>query len=139
MAEARFNDISYQRFLGQEKLMGCRCRSCGALSVPPRPLCRCCHGGDLEWVEFGGRGRLAAFTCIRVVPPTMQPWGFDRQHPYCSGVVELDEGGRVVALIDGVDATRPDEIRVGMPLSVAYRHRGEGDSRQTMLAFTPAH
>jgi uncharacterized protein len=137
MSDARFNDISYQRFLGQEKLMGCRCRSCGELSVPPRPLCTRCYGEDLEWVEYRGRGRLAAFTCIRVVPPTMQAWGYGRQNPYCSGVVELDEGGRVVALIDGVDPTRPDDIQVGMPLTVAYRHRGEGDARTTILAFTP--
>jgi uncharacterized OB-fold protein len=48
MPEARFNDISYQRFLEQQKLMGCRCRSCGARYVPPRPLCTQCYGSDLE-------------------------------------------------------------------------------------------
>jgi uncharacterized OB-fold protein len=67
----------------------------------------------------------------------MQVWGYDRQNPYCSGVVELEEGGRVVALIDEVDPTRPDEIKVGMPLTVKYRRRGEGETVQTMLAFTP--
>jgi uncharacterized OB-fold protein len=137
MPEARFNDISYQRFLDQEKLMGCRCRSCGARYVPPRPLCTKCYRTELEWVEHSGQGRLAAFTCIRIVPPTMQVWGYDRQNPYCSGVVELEEGGRVVAVIDDVDPKRPEEIMVGMPLTVKYRHRGEEESVQTMLAFTP--
>jgi uncharacterized OB-fold protein len=78
----------------------------------------------LEWVEHSGRCRLAAFTCIRIIPPTMQVWGYDRQNPYCSGVVELEEGGRVVALIDEVDPTRPEEIMVGMPLTLKYRPRG---------------
>jgi uncharacterized OB-fold protein len=135
MPDARFNDVSYQRFLDQDKLMGCCCRSCGARYVPPRPLCTRCYGTDLEWVEHSGRGRLAAFTCIRVVPPPMQAWGFDRQHPYCSGVVELEDGGRVVALIDGVDPTRPERIQVGMPLTATYRHRTEGETTQSMLAF----
>jgi uncharacterized OB-fold protein len=67
----------------------------------------------------------------------MQVWGYDRQNPYCSGVVEIEEGGRVVALIDEVDPTRPEEITVGMPLAVKYRHRDEGESTQTMLAFKP--
>ena len=108
MPEARFNDISYQRFLDQEKLMGCRCTSCGARYVPPRPLCTKCYSAELEWIEYSGQGRLAAFTCIRIIPPTMQVWGYGRQNPYCSGVVELEEGGRVVALIDEVDPTRPE-------------------------------
>lgn len=138
MTEPRFNDVSYLRFLGEERLMGCRCRTCGARSVPPRPLCTACYGSDLEWVAYSGRGRLAAFTCIRVVPPPMQRWGYGRQKPYCSGVVELDEGGRVVALIDDVDPTQPDRITVGMPLSAKYLHLGEGEAAETMLAFAPA-
>ena len=138
MSDARFNDISFQRFLGEDRLMGCRCRSCGAQFVPPKPLCSKCHGGDLEWVEYDGRGTLAAFTCIRIVPPTMQPWGYGRDRPYCSGVVDLAAGGRVVALIDEVDPIRPDTIAVGMPVSVKYLHQGEGDARRTLLAFRPA-
>jgi uncharacterized protein len=138
MPEARFNDISYQRFLAQNALMGCRCKTCGARYVPPRPLCTTCHGSDLEWITYSGRGRLAAFTCIHVVPPLMQEWGYGRQKPYCSGVVELEEGGRVVALIDEVDPTRPQDIAIGMPLAVKYLQRDVGESVQTMLAFAPA-
>jgi hypothetical protein len=46
--------------------------------------------------------------------------------------------GRGVALIDGVDPTQPQDITVGTPLAVKYLRRGEGESMQTMLAFTPA-
>ena len=45
--------------------------------------------------------------------------------------VELEEGGRVVALIDEVEPTRPEEIMVGMPLTVKYLHQSEGESAQT--------
>lgn len=138
MTDARFNDISFRRFLDEDRLMGCRCRACGAHYVPPKPLCSCCHCNDLEWIDVDGRGTLAAFTCIRVVPPTMQTWGYGRERPYCSGVVELSGGGRVVALIDEVDPTHPETIGVGMPLIVKYLHQGEGELRKTLLAFKPA-
>ena len=56
---------------------------------------------------------------------------------HCSGVVELEEGGRVDARIEGVDAGKPEDIKVGMPLKVKYLHRGEGELRETYLAFEP--
>ena len=67
------------------------------------------------WVEYSGQGRLAAFTCIRIVPPPMQVWGYGRQNPYCSGVVELQDGGRVAALGDLVyeEPAGPARMRSG--------------------------
>jgi uncharacterized OB-fold protein len=53
-------------------------------------------------------------------------------------VVELEDGGRVDARIEGVDCTRPETIKVGMPLKLKFLHRGEGDNRETFLAFEPA-
>ncbi len=138
MNDARFNDVSYERFLSEEKLMGCRCSGCGQHYVPPRPICPKCYSSTMEWVQMSGKGRLAAFTCIRVVPPNMQQWGFNRDNPYCSGVVELEDGGRVVALIDDVDPKQPETIRIGTPLAVKFLHRGEGEGKQTILAFSPA-
>jgi uncharacterized OB-fold protein len=137
MDERPFSDISYEQFLDEERLMGSRCKTCGTLFVPPRPICIRCHGTDMIWVETEGRGKLSAFTCIAIGPPFMIAEGYDRKHPYCSGVVELDEGVRVVARIEGVDATKPEGIKVGMPLTVRFLHRGEGDKRKTYLAFTP--
>jgi uncharacterized OB-fold protein len=137
MEERPFSDISYEQFLDEERLMGSRCKTCGTLFVPPRPICIRCHGADMIWVETEGRGKLSAFTCIAIGPPFMIAEGYDRKHPYCSGVVELDEGVRVVARIEGVDTTKPEGIKVGMPLTVRFLHRGEGDKRKTYLAFTP--
>jgi len=85
-----FNDISYERFLSEEKLMGSRCEKCGALFVPPRSICIKCYGTEMEWVEMKGKGKLSAFTCIAIGPPLMAKEGYDRQHPYVSGVVQLE-------------------------------------------------
>ena len=137
--EARpFNDISYEQFLSEEKLMGSRCKECGVLSVPPRSICIKCYGSEMEWVEMRGRGELAAFTCIAIGPPFMMKEGYDRKHPYVCGVVELEEGMRVVARIEGVDGSKPETIKIGTLLRVEFLRRREGDNSTTFLAFRPS-
>jgi len=138
MEEMPFNDISYERFLNDEKLMGSRCRKCGMLFVPPRCICIKCYDTDMEWVDMKGKGKLAAFTCIAIGPPLMIKEGYDRKHPYVSGVVELEEGARVVARIEGVDGSKPETIKIGTPLQVEFLHRAEADGLTTYLAFRPS-
>ena len=137
MEERPFSDISYEQFLGEEKLMGSRCKKCDARYVPPRSICVKCYSSDMEWVEMKGKGRLAAFTCITVAPPFMIAQGYNRKNPYISGVVELEEGGRVDARIEAVDAGKPEDIKVGMPLKVKYIHREVEGRKETYLAFEP--
>jgi len=137
--EARpFSDISYRRFLNEEKLMGSKCRKCGALFLPPRPICIECHGTQMEWAEMKGKGKLVAFTCIAVGPPSMIEEGYDRKHPYVSGVVELEEGAAIDARIEEVDGNNPESIEIGMPLAVKFLHRGEGENLRTYLGFSPS-
>jgi len=137
MEERPFSDGSYEQFLNEERLMGSRCKKCGALFVPPRPICIKCHGNEMEWVEMKGKGRLVAFTSIAVGPPFMLEEGYDRKHHYCSGVVELEEGVRPVARIEGIDTNKPESIKIGTPLTVSFLHRGEGENERTFLAFKP--
>jgi len=137
MEEKPFSDISYNQFLNEEKLMGSRCKKCNALFLPPRSICVKCHSMDMEWVEMKGKGQLAGFTCIAIGPPFMIAEGYNRKHPYCSGVVELEEGVRVDARIEGVDTNKPEDIKLGMPLSVRFLHRGEKETLMTFLAFEP--
>jgi uncharacterized OB-fold protein len=132
-----FSDISYQQFLKEEKLMGSKCKRCGALYAPPRPICIKCHSTEMQWIELKGKGQLVAFTCIAVGPPFMMQEGYDRKHPYVSGVVELEERVKVDARIEEVDGNNPETIRIGTPLVVKFLHRGEGENRQTFLAFRP--
>jgi uncharacterized OB-fold protein len=67
----------------------------------------------------------------------MMVQGYDRRHPYISGVVELDEGGRVDARIEGVDPMKPESIRIGMPMKAAFIRRKDVDVPETYLAFEP--
>jgi len=138
MSGAFFNDIAYNDHLKAEQLMGSRCRHCGTRYVPPRSLCVQCHQTDMQWEQAKGTGRLVAFTCIAIAPPWMMAQGFGRNNPYISGVIELDDGGRVDARILGLDPLTPERIRLGLPMKAAYIHCMDGDRLQTVLAFSPA-
>ncbi len=135
MSEPEFTSASFYRYLAEHKLMGSRCPSCGGLHVPPRPLCPACQGVEMEWVEMSGRGTLLAFTTISIAPTAMIEAGYGKDNPYCTGIVQLDEGPTISAQILGVDVRHPAQIAIGTPLKVAYVERGEGDKRRTYLAF----
>jgi uncharacterized OB-fold protein len=130
-----FTAASFYEYLKEGKLMGIRCRACGVLSAEARPRCPSCHSQDVEWHRFSGKGQLSTFTCISVVPDFMAQKGYGRNRPYCSGIVTLAEGPRISALIHGVDASNPQDIRTGMALEL---NLGDLDPERPALAFRPA-
>ena len=130
-----FNAASFFAYLKEGQLMGIRCRACGKLSAEARPMCQACHSRDIEWFAFNGRGKLSAFTCISVVPNAMGEKGFGRNNPYCSGIVTLEEGPRISALILGVDAANPQGISTDMALALQVEDQ---DKERPTLAFVPA-
>lgn len=137
MEERSFNDTSYEQFVNEGKIMGSRCKKCGSLALPPRPICVSCFSGEMEWVQFKGTGKLVAFTSIVVAPPYMVKEGFGRNNPYVVGVVDLDEGVKAVARIIGIDPKKPEQIKVGTSLKAEFLKKEEGSGGQTFLAFKP--
>ena len=69
-----------------------RCDGCGAHQFPPRPYCLHCLG-PVAWVEASGSGTLYSKTTIRI------PIGGDVEPPYAVGLVELDEGPRLLGRV----------------------------------------
>lgn len=136
---------SFDKFLAEKKLMGSRCKGCGAIWLPPRPICLQCHSDELEWVELKGKGKIVAFTVIGVGPMPMVWEGYGRDNPYCAGVVELEEGPRVSAQIMGVDVAHPENIRIGTPVIADFTERRTwhlieevAKTRKSYLVFRPA-
>ncbi len=127
-----FTEASFRQYLSEKKLMGSYCSECNQVHLPPRAFC-----GDakLEWREMSGKGKLVAFTVIYIAPQSMIDAGYDRNNPYVTGIVELEEGVRISAFIQGLDAKKPNSITIGMPLTVDFIERGKGDDKQTYLAF----
>lgn len=130
-----FTAASFAQYLNEKKLMGSHCPHCNADFLPPRAICPQCYGDQLEWIEFGGKAKLAAFTSIYIAPTAMIEAGYGRENPYLAGVVELDEGVKISGQILGLDARKAEEVRIGAPLTVEFVERGEGDSKKTFLAF----
>lgn len=135
ITERPFTSASFEQYLNEKKLMGSHCTTCSKDYLPPRAICPNCHGDQLTWIEFSGRGKLAAFTSIFIAPTAMIEAGYGRGNPYLAGVVELDEGVKISAQILGMDATKPQEVQIGTPLQVEYVERGEGEAKKTFLAF----
>ncbi len=92
-------------------MMGTKCKKCGSFSFPPRADCEACMSGDFEFVEISGKSTLQTFTKI-VAAPT----GFEDVVPYTVGVVDLEEGGRLLAWFG--DTIEEDDIEIGMELQV---------------------
>ncbi len=86
----------YFQALKEGKLMGTKCSVCKVLYCPPRADCPTCAGSDLEWVELTGRGNLRTYTVVEVAPLS-----FSTYAPYAVGIVQLEEGPKVMAqLVD---------------------------------------
>ena len=130
-----FTAASFEQYLNEKKLMGSHCTICNADFLPPRAICPHCYGDQLEWIEFKGKAKLAAFTSIYIAPTAMIAEGYGRNNPYLVGVVELDEGVKISAQILGVDANQPETVKIGSPLKVEFLERGEGEAAKTFLAF----
>jgi uncharacterized OB-fold protein len=130
-----FTAASFDQYLAEGKLMASRCVNCGTLNLPPRAICPKCHSENLEWTETSGKGKLAGFTVVSIAPTFMIEQGYGRDKPYASGIVELEGGVKISARITGVDATKPEEIKVGTPLTVDFITVGEGEEAKTFLAF----
>lgn len=123
---AEFNSDSFYKFLAERKLMASQCKNCCALYLPPHPICTKCHGYDMEWVQLGGEGKLAAFTVVAVGPTFTIKEGYDRNKPYVVGIVELKEGAKISGRIIGFDANKPNDIKVGTPLIIEFQKPTEG-------------
>ena len=136
MSEPRpFTAASFNQFLSEKKLMAARCSACNKIYLPPRAVCPQCHSDQLEWAELPGAGKLIAFTSVYVGPTAMNAAGYSRENPYCTGIVQLDNGCAISAQILGVDAKQPEQIKIGTPLTIEFIERGEGDKKKTYLAF----
>ncbi|MGQ9459804.1 MAG: Zn-ribbon domain-containing OB-fold protein [Candidatus Bathyarchaeaceae archaeon] len=113
MAEIHpFTVEGFYKFVNEGKLMAAKCNKCGALLLPPKPLCTKCFSTDFEWVKLSGKGKLLSYTVIHISPPQ-----FESMAPYIVGIVKLEEGLRLPGMIRSVE---PEKIRVGMTLTVDF-------------------
>lgn len=100
-------------FLHKGKLMGTKCKKCGEIYFPPRADCLKCLNDKIEWMEYSGKGTLQSFTIIHAAPR-----GFEDIAPYTLGIVDLKEGGRLIAWTKDISEK---ELRIGMSVKIVPR------------------
>ncbi len=121
--ERPFTHTGFNQYLAEHKLMGSRCQNCASLFLPPRSLCPNCHATDIAWFEFSGQGEIIGFTTIYAGLSIMQEEGYNRERPYCVGVIRLVEGATVAAQIVDADCDHPEELRVGARVFATFIDR----------------
>ncbi|MFQ5712238.1 MAG: Zn-ribbon domain-containing OB-fold protein [Candidatus Geothermarchaeales archaeon] len=112
MAEEAQPVEQFYGYVAQRRLMGGKCKNCGAIHIPPRVMCNRCYSTDYEWMPLSGRGRLVTYTVLHVVPQR-----FASLAPYAFGVVRLEEGVNIAGMIRGVEF---GDLKVGMDLVVDF-------------------
>ncbi len=110
----------------QHQLLIQRCTSCNELRHPPLPACPHCRSFDWDTVEASGRGEVYSFVVVHYP----QIPAFD--YPLPIGLIELEEGTRLVADLDGLD---PAAWQVGMPV---VAHFVDYDDELSLPVFCPA-
>jgi uncharacterized OB-fold protein len=90
-----------------------RCAACAAFRFPPGPVCPACGSFDSHWVGAAGRGAVHSWVVVHV--PFVD--ALADQVPYAVGLVELEEGVRMVATIEGC---AHEEIAAGMAVVVHF-------------------
>jgi uncharacterized protein len=104
-----------------------RCAGCGALRHPPGPMCPACgQPGDGGYVVAAGTGEVFSYV-VHHHPPVP-----GKKLPMVVALVQLPEGVRMVGEMPG---TRPDQVRIGLPVRVAF---GRVDDDLTLPAWRPA-
>ena len=98
-----------------------RCQGCGRRRSPPLPACPYCGNARSDVEVSPGLGALYTYVVVRHAFSPV----FEADVPYTVGVVELDEGCRMLARLE-LGATPPD---LGVRVRVAYRdHPAEGEA-----------
>jgi len=119
------------------RLLGSRCAGCGAAAFPRAAVCRNpdCRDDRMGDAAFGSRGKLWSFA-IQNYPPPAPALHDTPYHPYAIGIVDLDDGLRVVGRMR-VDAPETLQIDGEVELVVAPIGRDAEGSELVTWMFEP--
>lgn len=106
--------MDFAAHLKDGRIMGTRCKGCGYTTFPPRADCPQCLSGDFEFNEISGKGKIFTYSTISAAPT-----GFENAIPYTIAVIELDDGGRLLAWLG--DSIDPNHVTIGMEVQTVPR------------------
>ena len=102
-----------------------RCQQCGILHHPPVVRCPACGSYAFDYQVASGRGTL--YSHVEPVHPPFASF----EPPYVVGLVELEEGTRLITNVVDLD---PERVEIGMPLELVV---GRRNSERNLPFFRP--
>jgi uncharacterized OB-fold protein len=103
------------------RLIAGKCGACGALSFPKAAVCSRCLSEDLNTAHLSTEGKLYSYAVVHQAP---KGWTV----PYTLGYVDLPEGIRVLAHIEG-------EPSMDAPVRLATGPVGTDADGGTLLSY----
>lgn len=100
--------------LDEGKILGKRCKKCGAVQFPPRIVCNECGSMDQEWIEMSGKATLTDLTR----PSQMTGDCTDIFKPFNMGCVRMEEGPELNGIIKDVTPEQKEELQKKLPLEL---------------------
>ena len=102
------------------QLMLPRCVDCNRVHWYPRHICPNCHSTNLEWIEGSGEGSIHTYAVQHMA---FGPWA--EEVPFVTAYIERNEGERMLTVLRGVDATKPEDIQVGAAVKVEFEQAND--------------
>ena len=125
----------YNEALKKNKLLGLKCKACGAITVPPKMVCRQCTSPDMEIVELKGTGKIQTFTTVNVASE-----GRESEVPYTIVLVELDEGPWIMGNLIDIDPAEASmeligrKVKMGVEVFPGDKYSA-GDGARPLFSF----
>jgi len=126
----------YNEALKQNKLLGLKCRACGAITALPKMVCRQCTSSDMEILELKGTGKIKTFTTVYVASE-----GREDEVPYTIVLVELDESPWIMGNLGDIDPTQATIELIGRKVKMGHKvfpgdKYSAGDGARPLFSLT---
>ena len=105
-----------------------KCLDCDHVRWPASIICPSCYSKETEWVQAGGKGTVYTYS---VYHQAFHP-SFEKDLPYVTAIIELEEGPRFLSNIVGCD---PEDVHCDMPVEVTWE---DVDENFSLPKFKPA-
>ena len=113
----------YNEALKDNRILGVKCASCGAVTTPPKMACPNCEGADLAVHQLQGEGKIRTFTTVYVAAE-----GREDEVPYVIVIVEMAEGPWIMGNLDGVDPAATGMDLIGQAVTMNGSRVFPGDA-----------
>ncbi len=107
---------NYNQALKRDKLMGLKCKDCGAFTCPPMMVCGECASTNHEIVQLSGKGKVVTFTTSFIASE-----GRENEVPYTIVMVEMDEGPWIMGNLVSMDPKKVAMDIVGKTVQLGNR------------------